>query len=66
MLIRIINEKQISNTRLLILDKCPLNNNDDKVMIDGKFFKRLNLYDLSNAIAIECPKETESFIGKTI
>lgn len=66
MFARIIDEKQINQTRLLILDRNLPKEIGDNVKIDGKIFSRLDLYDLSNAVAIECPQNTNSFVGKTI
>lgn len=66
MLVKIIDEKQVGKTRLLILDNKPPKHIEDKVKIGNEFFKRLDLYDLENALAIVCDKNTQSMIDKTL
>ena len=66
MFAKIIDEKQVNQTRLLILDRNLPKGMGDKLMIDGETFVRLDLYDLSNAVAISCPQNAASFVGKTI
>lgn len=66
MLVKVIDEKQIGKTRLLILDNEPPKHIENNVKIGNKVFKRLDLYDLNKAIAIVCDEDTHSMIGKML
>lgn len=66
MSVKIIDEKQIRKTRLLILDSNPPQYVENKVKIGNEYFDRLDLYDMKNAIAIVCDENMPTFIGKTV
>ena len=61
----ILDEKQVDNTRLLILDKEKETQNN-KIEINGKVFTTVDVYDLPNSLAIVCDAKEGSFIGMII
>lgn len=66
MTIRIIDEKDIAGTRLLILDKDHLFSDKRPIIIGGNQYLSIKVHGLKNAVAIKCKKETPSMIGEIL